>query len=973
MIVIAITAFALVFSGNAFLFIPQVAHAETLFSDSFGSSNRADVIGDEGAWDEVEGEHDNEDARISKNSPRPGSTTGHVRLRDGASISHAIDASGYENLMFSFYWRGDKDAESSEDLVVSWRLAGEETWREPELFSETVDCSGSNCDDWDNYDQVVLPLPSEADGSVIEVQFKSTTSANNEEARIDDVVVAGDLIPPPPPDSDGDGIPDGTDNCLDTPNADQTDTDGDGVGDACDSTPNGDNDDDGIDNATDNCPDVSNPDQADADGNGTGDACEAPPPPDSDGDGISDELDNCSEVFNPDQIDTDGNGIGDACDIPLDSDGDGVPDAIDNCPETWNEDQTNTDRDEFGDACDSTPNGASATITGTKYIDMNGNGVRDEGEPILPGWTIILEGVNVIFEGSSITDPNGLFSFSGNVTQGQYQLSEEQQVGWTQTAPVSSFFDVFVELDGTYRVFDGPRGENEENEVFVTDFGNFQDAVFAGYKWNDADGDGEWQDEGENSESALEGWEIKAAKGEEVRTAETDEDGFYEFTFGSGDVGEWTISETPQEGWYQTLPAESGTYTFNVTSGAAEENKNFGNQHDITAPESEFGDPLDHQIETEMLQLELAGTSTDDISGVGSAHLTIATVGGETMVNSYPSQSFFDVFNRIDCSNQEPIATEMVQLELTGGDPLARSWSQEWTPSETGVYCFQVSATDSAGNAEETAYAGPVAFIPDADGDGIADGIDNCSAVANSDQVDTDGDGVGDVCDSTPNGDNDGDGIDNATDNCLDIANATQTDTDEDGIGDACDSTPNGDNDGDGIDNATDNCPDISNTDQADADGDGIGDVCDSTPDGEQPAPLASLLGGTSGDRARGSSGGSQSGGQPSAPPASPQSFFEQLSQLPFVAPLTEVLGEATTETEESEISESGSATTSEEPQTIAGAPEVPAAGGPTSFLAAIGDVWGASWLVKLLILLILIALATAVYNYLRSRKKPKK
>ena len=37
----------------------------------------------------------------------------------------------------------------------------------------------------------------------------------------------------------------------------------------------------------------------------------------------------------------------------------------------------------------------------------------------------------------------------------------------------------------------------------------------------------------------------------------------------------------------------------------------------------------------------------------------------------------------------------------------------------------------------------------DADGDGVADGNDNCPAVANSDQADADGDGVGDACDTT--------------------------------------------------------------------------------------------------------------------------------------------------------------------------------------------------------------------------------
>ena len=59
-----------------------------------------------------------------------------------------------------------------------------------------------------------------------------------------------------PTDFDGDGIFDGQDNCLDTPNPSQDDMDADNSGDACD-----------------NCP-VANPDQRDDDGNGIGDVCD---------------------------------------------------------------------------------------------------------------------------------------------------------------------------------------------------------------------------------------------------------------------------------------------------------------------------------------------------------------------------------------------------------------------------------------------------------------------------------------------------------------------------------------------------------------------------------------------------------------------------------------------------------------------------------------------------------------------------
>ena len=42
----------------------------------------------------------------------------------------------------------------------------------------------------------------------------------------------------PNPDSDGDGVCDEIDNCINTANADQADGDGDGIGDACDACPN---------------------------------------------------------------------------------------------------------------------------------------------------------------------------------------------------------------------------------------------------------------------------------------------------------------------------------------------------------------------------------------------------------------------------------------------------------------------------------------------------------------------------------------------------------------------------------------------------------------------------------------------------------------------------------------------------------------------------------------------------------------
>lgn len=81
-------------------------------------------------------------------------------------------------------------------------------------------------------------------------------------------------------DTDGDGVFDDLDNCVNVANADQADADGDGPGDACDNCPNvanaaqADGDGDGAGDDCDNCPTTANTDQADADGDNTGDRCE---------------------------------------------------------------------------------------------------------------------------------------------------------------------------------------------------------------------------------------------------------------------------------------------------------------------------------------------------------------------------------------------------------------------------------------------------------------------------------------------------------------------------------------------------------------------------------------------------------------------------------------------------------------------------------------------------------------------------
>ena len=74
-------------------------------------------------------------------------------------------------------------------------------------------------------------------------------------------------------------------------------------------------------------------------------------------------------------------------------------------------------------------------LTGYKFNDENTNGIWDEGENGLEGWTIeasLFDESEDVY--SDVTDENGFYTIK--VPAGSYgQLTEVQQNGWTQTAP----------------------------------------------------------------------------------------------------------------------------------------------------------------------------------------------------------------------------------------------------------------------------------------------------------------------------------------------------------------------------------------------------------------------------------------------------------------------------------------------------------------------------------------------------------
>ncbi|MFQ5606612.1 MAG: MopE-related protein, partial [Candidatus Zixiibacteriota bacterium] len=140
-------------------------------------------------------------------------------------------------------------------------------------------------------------------------------------------------------DTDGDGVPDATDNCPTTPNPGQADGDGDGVGDACD-----------------NCPAVFNVAQTDGDTDGFGAAC---------------DCNDADPLVNPGALEITCDGIDQNCNGMADDDSDVDGDGISLC----SGDCDDSDPAVFPgnpEVCDGKDNNCDAIVDNTADADADG-------------------------------------------------------------------------------------------------------------------------------------------------------------------------------------------------------------------------------------------------------------------------------------------------------------------------------------------------------------------------------------------------------------------------------------------------------------------------------------------------------------------------------------------------------------------------------------------------------------------------
>jgi hypothetical protein len=226
-------------------------------------------------------------------------------------------------------------------------------------------------------------------------------------------------------------------------------------------------------------------------------------------------------------------------------------------------------------------NAVFGIIEGYKFYDKDLDGIWDEEEPGLPGWTIVLDGVTdegVVVHRTMTTDGTGYYLFD-LVQPGTYEVTEVMPLNWASTTPLP----VVVDMSGAMEYF--------EASVYI---GNIRYAKIFGYKFLDTISDcypywpngifDEYEYGLSDWEITLEGWTNTGVYVSMVQY--TDELGYYEFT----DLlpGTYWVNETLLWGWYASRPVSSMVMIFPFPQGMVVFRIDFGNVLPEPDPEVPF-------------------------------------------------------------------------------------------------------------------------------------------------------------------------------------------------------------------------------------------------------------------------------------------------------------------------------------------------------------------------------------------------
>lgn len=194
------------------------------------------------------------------------------------------------------------------------------------------------------------------------------------------------------------------------------------------------------------------------------------------------------------------------------------------------------------DFCEAAP----AQISGYVYHDRDNDGLRENGEEAIPGTTIELVNASGQVVGTTQTDAQGLYRFTG-LLPGNYSIRQTQPTGFLDGRDTAGTIDGGVvgtainpgDLITSVAIRQGQSGINYN-------FGELRPATLSGRVHVDTDGDCLY----DPGELLLSGVTIRLinASGVEVASTQTNSQGVYTFT----DIppGTYTVVQTQPEGYF---------------------------------------------------------------------------------------------------------------------------------------------------------------------------------------------------------------------------------------------------------------------------------------------------------------------------------------------------------------------------------------------------------------------------------------
>jgi uncharacterized repeat protein (TIGR01451 family) len=251
------------------------------------------------------------------------------------------------------------------------------------------------------------------------------------------------------------------------------------------------------------------------------------------------------------------------------------------------------------------------TISGTVFVDGNGNGVLDPGEIGLPGTLVTLDGATPTY-----TDVNGNYVFTG-VSAGSHAVVETDPVGYTSTT--ANTVPVVVPASGSA----------------TANFGDTLQGVVSGVVFSDANANGA-QGPGE---PGLGGVTVRLydTGGTLISTTTTLSSGAYSF-FGVA-AGAYTVRETDPSGFTSTT---SNIAPINVSSGGAA-TADFGDQVIGSVAGTVFEDLNGNGVQDGGesgiggVTVALSGVGTTTTAGNGTYVFTAVAAGGYVVTETDPT------------------------------------------------------------------------------------------------------------------------------------------------------------------------------------------------------------------------------------------------------------------------------------------------------------------------------------------------